>query len=195
MHVVLLVCTLFLICGIVARDHCTESAPWLRWLTINIGLAWVPVALSGVAHSDRLVAVLVLPLWLLFLPNAPYLVTDLVHLRGREVIPWADMAILVAVAALGLGLGVVSTHQMASAMGRDWGLTAGSGVYVVASIAIGFGVYVGRFLRWNSWDAFTNPRAVVLSVLGLAQDPRAWVCTALCGLAFFLAAQGSQPGQ
>ena len=139
--------------------------PW------NLFLAWIPFLLARRIYglrADRsprfgLLAVFALA-WFFFFPNAPYIVTDLVHLKTRAPVPkWFDLLLMVSFAWTGLCLGYLSLYLMhevvRSWLGRRWGWR-----FVVAMLALSsFGIYLGRFLRWNSWDVLARP-------LGLASD-------------------------
>jgi uncharacterized membrane protein len=111
-------------------------------------------------------------LWLLFLPNAPYLLTDLIHLRPHPQAPlWYMLALLLSCAGAGTLLGYISLMQVHTAIERQFGRTTGWAVAAGSLMLCGFGIYVGRFLRWNSWDAFTNPIRLARSVMGQFVDP------------------------
>jgi uncharacterized membrane protein len=133
----------------------------LAW---NLFLAWVPFVVSlGVYDLYRrgVSALRLAPaalLWLVFLPNAPYLVTDLVYLREFRNVPlWYDAVMLTTFAGVGLLLGFCSLYLMHSVARRAFGASAGwASVTIVLALA-GFGVYLGRFARFNSWDIVTDP--------------------------------------
>jgi uncharacterized membrane protein len=97
-------------------------------------------------------------LWLLFLPNAPYIVTDFVHLTALPRVPlWYDVALLLSFAGTGLLLGYSSVADVQAAIASRFGRAAGWFVAFASLVLSGFGIYLGRFLRWNSWDAITDP--------------------------------------
>lgn len=142
------------------------------FLTWNLFLAWMPLIFSFVAlqiaKSGKYfgVALLFLVPWLLFLPNAPYLVTDLVHLRPHPGIPyWYDIAMLASFAFGGTILGFASlaqVHKMLLIKFRPlwvWFSMA------MLSFATGFGVYLGRVQRYNSWDILDHPFQLMVDVL------------------------------
>src|SRR6266508_4122396 len=164
-----LLLTSALACGIlaarVARVHRLSYA-FLFW---NLVLAWTPYWLSLWAGANqrrhprewwRLLA----PgaLWLLFFPNAPYIVTDLVHLRERPPVPlWFDIGLLAAFMLSGCFLAVVSLHIMQTLVRRLAGSLA-SWLFVGIAVGLsGLGVYLGRLQRWNSWDIVIYPRDVL----------------------------------
>jgi uncharacterized membrane protein len=141
------------------------------FLVWNLFLAWVPYGWSlWAAAIQRRYPYdwwrLLLPgaLWLLFFPNAPYIITDFVHLRERLPVPlWYDIGLLAAFAWSGCFLAVVSLQTMQRLVRQLCG-TLVSWLFVGASIALsGLGVYLGRFERWNSWDLLLSPHDVLLA--------------------------------
>lgn len=137
----------------------------------NLILAWLPYLFSLWAMvSDRRYGrwAVFIPglLWLLFFPNAPYMITDLVHLQPRAPMPmWYDLVLLTAFAWTGCLLAVASLSIMQSLVRRQLG-RATSWLFVFATLGLtGLGIYLGRFLNWNSWDVFTRPFAVLSDVL------------------------------
>ncbi len=110
--------------------------------------------------------------WLLVLPNAPYLVTDLVHLGARPPVPlWFDVALMLSYACTGLLLGFASLADVHAVVARRFGAVAGWIVAEAAMLLSGSGIYMGRFLRWNSWDALTRPHELIDQVAGAVAEP------------------------
>jgi uncharacterized membrane protein len=132
--------------------------------------------------------------WLGFLPNAPYLVTDFIHLRFRLGAPvWFDAVLLATFAWAGVGLGAASLRLVTSVVRARNGAWASSLFVVAAALLTGFGVYLGRFLRLNTWDVVARPLVVAEEVFGPLLDPfahpRAWAVTLTFAL-FFLVVSG-----
>jgi uncharacterized membrane protein len=151
------------------------------FLVWNLFLAWVPYGCSLLAallaeRRPRAWGRLLMlgGLWLLFFPNALYLVTDFVHLRPRASIPlWYDIGLLAAFAWSGCFLAVASLRAMQNLVATYIGGLAGW-LFVVGMIGLnGLGVYMGRFLRWNSWDLFLDPRGVLSDALHIVANPLA----------------------
>jgi uncharacterized membrane protein len=151
---------------------------FLLW---NLVLAWVPFVFAGIAYTlatarRAVLYVLVVAaalLWLLFFPNAPYILTDLLHLGSMgDIVPgWYDVLMLFWFAWTGLLLGVVSLYLMQDIVARAAGTAAGW-VFVIAAAGLGsFGIYLGRFLRWNSWDLLRRPGPLAGDLLGRVTDP------------------------
>jgi uncharacterized membrane protein len=154
---------------LVAQIHATHDHRY-TFLLWNLFLAWVPLIAAALAFAlaqrgvGGLVGVLV-AVWLLFFPNAPYLLTDFIHLHGNGPSPlWYDALMLSSFAWTALMLGFVSLYLIHAIIGRRVGAAAGWIVVVCALGLASFGVYLGRFARFNSWDVVTRPH-LVLSVI------------------------------
>jgi uncharacterized membrane protein len=169
------------------------------YLIWNLFLAWLPLFFCLAAmHVARTHAGVrwkfwaLATAWLLSLPNAPYIITDLIHLGPRTHGHfWVDLVLIVLCAWTASVLGFVSLYVMQTMVYRRFGVLAGWGFVMVVSGLTGLGIYIGRFLRWNTWDVLINP-------LGLAGDILSWgmnslgdkklaIYPALFGLLFFAA--------
>jgi uncharacterized membrane protein len=148
------------------------------FLVYNLALAWVPLALAAAAFSldgspsrmGRVLAAICGGGWLIFFPNAPYIVTDLMHLRVKDNrLFWLDLTALQAFAWTGLALGFVSLdlvqRLVARRVGRALSWVFAGGVLTASA----FGIYLGRFRRWNSWDLVRDPRALLQDVAGMVR--------------------------
>ncbi|MEP6662797.1 MAG: DUF1361 domain-containing protein [Verrucomicrobiota bacterium] len=127
----------------------------------NLFLAWIPMGFALLAwqcRRSRAKVFFCACLWLLFFPNAPYLVTDLVHLRPQTPVPfWFDVILFQSFICLGLLLTFVSLGWMQNLVANLFGQRAGW-IFIFFVIGLtGYGIYLGRFQRWNSWDLFFNP--------------------------------------
>ena len=130
-------------------------------------LLWSSAFQSAVARRRWIWASIAFVLWILFFPNAPYLLTDLIHLNHNPFIPqWYSLAMLLSCAATGTLIGYVSLMDVHAAIERRFGLYAGWLLALGSLLLCGFGIYLGRFLRWNSWDALTRPMLFVRTVVG-----------------------------
>lgn len=174
--------------------------PAYGFLVWNLFLAWVPWACALVVrelHRRRVGIAALAPLivvWVGFLPNAPYLVTDFIHLQNRGTAPlWFDAAMLASFAWAGVGVGVASLRMCSAVVRARGGRWAAAAFVVGSGLAAGFGIYLGRFIRLNTWDVATRPLTVLevsaSPLLDPLAHPRAWVVTLTFAL-FFLAAYG-----
>jgi uncharacterized membrane protein len=169
-----------LACGLLLSRVWMFRSPRYGFLLWNLLLAWVPYLCSLWAASLRRRPSahwrLLLPatLWLAFLPNAPYLLTDLMHLGWADPPGWwYDVGLLVSFAWAGCFLAVASLRIMQRLVDQLAGRLAGRLLVAAAALLCGLGVYLGRFLRWNSWDLLLNPRAVLADVAVMLADPLA----------------------
>lgn len=144
------------------------------FLVWNIFLAWIPLGLAYTAwvmassHRLRVLAVTVTAfLWLIFFPNAPYILSDLQHLGepGGVVPIWFDAILVIWFALTGLFLGVISLYLMHEIVHREFGRIAGWLFVLNASFLSGLGIYIGRFLRWNSWDLLQQPGDIFYEIV------------------------------
>jgi len=150
-------------CMVAVRIDRTGSG-YYRFLLGNLFLACVPLMLSTVL---RVISRLQLPwaivagvfgLWLLFLPNAPYILTDILHLtRTSDAPAWYDLALLLSCSGTGLLLGYLSLIDVQRIVARRFSPILGW-LFAIVSLGLsGFAIYLGRFLRWNSWDVLVTP--------------------------------------
>jgi uncharacterized membrane protein len=149
-------------------------------LVWNLFLAWIPFVLAYLAYIfswRRSLMILVIPtfafLWLIFFPNAPYILTDLQHLsQGSNSVPlWYDVIMLIWFSWTGMLLGIVSLNLMQEIIKRQIGRWAGwVFVFMVAGLS-SVGLYVGRFIRLNSWDVLKNPGEFALNISEWLSDP------------------------
>lgn len=156
-----------------------SRSPDYRNLAWNLFLAWLPYIFSmAAAGLERIFPRrwwLLLPiaaLWLVFFPNAPYIVTDFYHLQVRYPVPlWFDILLIAVFAWTGSFLGIVSLRTMQDLVEKYLFRWVGW-VFVAFSLGLaGFGVYLGRFGRFNSWDVFSNPKQVLQEILTSVLNP------------------------
>lgn len=171
--------SLFVLAMILVRILRYPGTPQHTGIAWNLLLAWIPFVLALLVYEARsrlstpLFAASCL-LWLLFLPNAPYLLTDLKYIGNHGSVPVLyDVVFLSAAAWTGLLLGLVSLflmhvvwRQLIGAL-NAWALVIG--VLALSS----FGIYLGRVQRWNSWDIFTRPGSLVGQIAHGLLDPLA----------------------
>ena len=161
-----------LVYAMVAVRVVYSGSPHWGALVWNLFLAWIPCVLALAVYDGYRRGAARLPLlaggglWLLFFPNAPYIVTDLKHLRTWDGAPiWFDVVMASAAAWAGLALGFVSLFLMQSVVRRIVG-TVNAWLFVLLVLALSsFGIYLGRFQRWNSWDLFVQPERLVVDAL------------------------------
>lgn len=148
---------------------------FLGW---NLFLAYVPYGLSKKLsqHISWIETTwkfaIAFVVWLLFIPNSFYIVTDLFHLHKGGTVPlWADLALLLSFAWNGLLLGILSVRQMEKIIAVKCRIMAEWAFIHPLMFLNAFGIYVGRYLRFNSWDVVTNPFGLAEDVLYLLIHP------------------------
>lgn len=182
-----LFCTVILI---VIRIVYTEN-----WLFIslvwNLFLAFVPFAVSGLllksTKNYKWAQYALLALWLIFFPNAPYIITDFVHLDYRAPVPfWYDLVIIFWAAWNGLILGFISLLNIEKFLLTKFSRRIADLCVYTFLVLCAFGVYAGRYLRWNSWDVVASPGDIARDVKHIALNPqdnlRTWGVTLLFSL-------------
>jgi len=173
-------------CAMLAfRPMLAEEVRFL-FLGWNLFLAWLPYVAAAAAALllrsaalqplCRAAAIAAGVLWLLFLPNALYLATDLIHLivrsnryiEGGDIsyLVWYDLCLFLAFFWCGVFLGFLSTLIMHRLAADRFGRSAGWAFVAAVSLLCGYGVFLGRIVRLNSWDALVRPDELIGKVLG-----------------------------
>lgn len=158
--------------------------PYL-FLVWNTFLAWIPAGLALVLDGISLLEtkhlrwILYLGtggIWLFFYPNAAYLITDLLHPFARlplkdgyvfwqDMLFWNHLFTVLLTALLGLALGTVSLASVHRLVERAFGKLTGMIFAAAVLLLSSFGVYLGRFFRFNSWDVVRQPLGLVRQIL------------------------------
>jgi uncharacterized membrane protein len=158
---------------------------FLLW---NLFLAWVPfqisLYLSQNKTSRKWTARFWLAGWLLFFPNALYIITDLIHLEAKTNVPiWYDAVLLFTSAGTGLLMAFVSLYKVEIFLLKQISHSATNKLLLLCLFMGSFGVYLGRFLRWNSWDIVTNPfdlfKVIAVRFIFPIQYYQTWAITIL----------------
>jgi uncharacterized membrane protein len=146
----------------------------------NLGLAWIPFIFASIAYLvswSRRLLFLVVPIcafiWLIFFPNAPYILTDFQHLSTNPTNApvWYDVLMLIWFAWTGLLLGLVSLHFMQEIVTRAFGRITGWLFTFFVTILSSIGIFLGRFYRWNSWDILGDPMPIAHDIWGWLRHP------------------------
>ena len=168
---------------------------FLGW---NIFLAWVPVVVSGYLDQfrfkEKYKQAILFFTWLLFFPNALYIVTDLIHLQQSTNVPlWYDALLLFASSFIGLIMAFISLQRVEIFLQNIFSTRI---VVLLTSVILflgSFGVYLGRFQRWNSWNVVNDPLALGMDIFSMIFSPidnvKTWaitfILTALYSLLYF----------
>lgn len=184
---VLLLSVIFTLLLLAARavyyhSHMYMFYPW------NLFLAIVPVFFSRLLNKTNklnLKSIALFAGWLLFFPNAPYLLTDVLHFRQRAGIPlWYDLLLVFSAAWAGLAACFISLLQAEAFITTLTGKKPSAIIIAVLLFTTSSGIYLGRFLRYNSWDVFVKPRQLTGLAAQYILMPfshiKAWAFSAIC---------------
>lgn len=160
------------------------------FLLKNVFLAYLPLLFLAIRErllikGKLLPAKVFAGIGILFLPNSFYIITDLIHLRNRAPVPvWFDTLLIFTCAFAGLVVGFACIKLLMKSVKQHRAVYL-AGLYTL----MGFGVYLGRFARWNSWDLFQNPMNLISDISGRfitpMDHPRTWIFTFLFGALLF----------
>lgn len=183
----------FTVILIVFRIYTTGKITFL-YFNWNLFLAALPLLFSRLlkyCNALNIKACIVLLSWLIVLPNAPYLITDIIHFRERPPISkWFDLLLVTSAAWNGLMLGVISLMQVEFFLQKhvvQWKLN----IIMFSTIFLcSYGIYLGRFMRYNSWDVIADPSELVYHIGGQMLRPQqhfnTWAFTLLFGVMFWI---------
>jgi len=177
----------FAICALLlmARVKITGSFFFL-FLVWNLFLAGIPYGITLALQTSRKstksswILIPTVGFWLLFLPNTPYLISDLQHLRHSSTdMVWFDALLLMAFTIYALFIFYLTVRDMQKIISHK---VKYLNIFTISIfILCGFGIYLGRFLRWNSWDIIQNPLELIQDIWGLIRHPfqnsKTWLVT------------------
>ena len=161
----------------------------------NIFLAWIPYILSSYfsdyQEKEKWKQLFLFASWLLFFPNALYIVTDLIHLEEATHVPlWYDAVLLFASSFIGIMMAFVSLKKAENLMLSFLNVRTVNLLVPVILFVASFGVYLGRFQRWNSWDVLHNPFALGIDIINRVVSPvdhlKTWAITFIFSMLYTL---------
>lgn len=179
---------------IAVRIFYTGSKLYL-FLVWNIFLAWIPFMISNrfneLYKKSKWKQGVIFCSWLVFFPNALYIVTDLIHLQVESGVPkWFDAVLLFSASVAGLMMAFISLYRVEIFLHRILHKKLRPVSIPVILFLASFGVYLGRFLRWNSWDIISNPFQLLLSIGHRVISPfdhlQTWTVTGTFTIFFYL---------
>ena len=164
----------------------------------NLFLAWIPifivlwlenkVRINALQKWEVLTGSL---LWLLFFPNSPYIITDLVHLQSLSGNTyWHYQIMIFTYAFVSLACGLLSLYWIQKVWTKVFSLNW-SNFFTFGSIMLsGYGIFLGRVQRWNSWDFFVHPFSLLKHIIHSIKNPTAILMTfefsLFIGLAYWM---------
>lgn len=161
---------------------------YLLFLVWNLFLAIIPFVITTGLISTKKINKLTLffffGIWLLFLPNAPYIVTDLMHLtRSDQQYLWLDILVVMSFAFNGLIVFFLSLSDMEKLLKQYFNPKVLTLIMLSIIILTAFGIYLGRFLRHNSWEIIINPLNILTDIFEIIFQPNieAWLFTLTFG--------------
>ncbi|MCB0503509.1 MAG: DUF1361 domain-containing protein [Bacteroidetes bacterium] len=192
LYFLLLLSCLFCFIISLCRVYITASPMFFLFLNKNLFLAFIPFAISSYlllfpeVKERKSVFFFWAFCWMIFFPNAPYIVTDLFHLKTRvDAALWLDLGILFAFAWTGLMFGIISLMDMSEFFNEKVGAFFTNIGITFFLFLTGFGLYLGRYLRWNSWDIIHHPMELFGDILHRLlfpfDHPGTWGMTLLFG--------------
>lgn len=185
-------CGLFCIILSFYRIYFTQKWFFL-FLNWNLLLAVIPFVLSSFLINSKYLAqskmafVIVLLVWILFFPNSPYIFTDLFHIKIRKIMPiWYDLVLILSFAFTGIMFGFKSLNHLVQISSSYVSKKVQNTAIVFLFFLSSYGIYLGRFLRWNSWDLINEPTKLLTDVgehlTNPAENISVWAMTLVMGL-------------
>jgi uncharacterized membrane protein len=176
-----------------ARPFLNPGYSAYLFLLWNLSLAAIPFFIAITLprlRNYKLLQFGALGLWLLFFPNAPYILTDLIHLDHSKGFDWYDTILILCAGIAGVKFAFDSLDITLYELKLSFPKVPKG---LVVSTALGlasFGVYLGRYLRYNSWDVLTKPKNLLYSCFQLFRNPmehkQAWLMIGIFGSFLFL---------
>ncbi|UKB79052.1 DUF1361 domain-containing protein [Chryseobacterium sp. MEBOG07] len=190
-NILLILMTIFCFSLSAFRYYISDTKVFL-FLNWNLFLAWIPLLLSSFILAfnikSKISLIFIIIVWILFFPNSPYILTDLFHLKARNTIPiWYDLIVILSYAWTGLICGFISLNDIEQRLSDYYGKRNFiNGLIIFFLFMSSFGVYLGRFLRWNSWDVLNNPFGlfsdIVVRFIYPLEYTKTWGVTLLMGI-------------
>jgi uncharacterized membrane protein len=159
---------------LLVRAKLTHSV-YLFFLIWNLFLAFVPYGISSylltldLKKTSKFKILFISAVWLAFIPNAFYIITDLIHLANSEGnLFWLDLIIVSSYALIGFAFGLLSLLHFEKIIRQYITIKTVDFIIPTISILCGFGIYIGRIMRYNSWDIISNPIDLAFDLFQMA---------------------------
>ncbi len=184
--------TVFGLLVLAFRIHKTDSIHFmfLIWNLFLAGIPWIVSSLLIVFPKLRKRYFILIPaaiIWLLFIPNTFYILTDLFHLNYENLAPiWYDLVLIFSFAWAGIMLGFTSIKDLELILSEKINKKIVVLITSLMLFIISFGIYLGRFLRWNSWNIINEPSNLLFDITDRFANPfdypSTWGMTILTGI-------------
>lgn len=173
------------------------SSKTLFHLAWNLVLAYIPFAISTLilywkkVDESKGIKLILLFLWLCFFPNAPYILTDYLHIfYGDKTYFLIDFITWFYFALLGFAVAVISLNDISSVLMKHFNKHIVTLIVFIVCLLTSIGIYLGRDLRFNSWDVIRKPDEILIQSWGSIQDFHSdfitWIVSCSIGVALFL---------
>jgi uncharacterized membrane protein len=180
--------------GLFAAGALTNRSSEFAYLIWNLFLAWVPLGLTlwleRVLHTrlwSSWLAIGITLLWIGFLPNSFYMISDFIHIQEvRRVDLLYDVVMFSSFIFNGVILGFISLYMVHRELVRRVGVAATAQVLGWVLALCSFAIYIGRELRWNTWDVLLNPAGILVDVSNRVLTPSTYPQVAKTTLSFFV---------
>ena len=194
LHVLRVLLAMSIGCCLLAalKVYWTNNITYL-FLIWNLFLAWIPLLIAFylqryyIKFPKRYTVLCALAfMWLLFFPNSPYIITDLIHLNAQGMdSQWFDAILFFSFALTGLITGFISLYFIHEILDCLFSRATNWTLLSLVFLLCGYGIYLGRVMRWNSWDLFTNPIPLLRDVSLEILNPQAIFMTLIFGFFMF----------
>jgi uncharacterized membrane protein len=157
----------------IARMYWSDTLGYI-FLPANLILAWIPLLIARSAYKEKSnwKFLLMLGVWMIFFPNSAYIITDLIHLKPRHNIPFLfDTTMVFTFAFTGFLTGLFSALLIYRRVKENLSTVKSKLLIIFIMFLSGYGVYIGRFLRWNSWDILLHPFAILTDTFVRIANP------------------------
>lgn len=169
-----------------------SSTPIYLFLNWNLFLSFIPWFISHILANknglkNKFSKLFMFMVWLLFFPNSMYILTDLFHLRLTSNFPiWFDFVLITSFAWTGFIFGLISLLNIEKFLKVFFARNTVNIILALFLFIGSYGVYIGRYLRWNSWDIIVQPISLICNIKNELTDPWAhkgtWGMTLLMGV-------------
>lgn len=168
---------------------------YMLFLIWNLFLALLPYAISAFIKKKKMPlrsyrSFAVYALWLLFLPNSFYLLTDFIHLHHQNWLQFLfDFIMLLSFTMAGFYSGILSVYAIHGIIRKQFSVRTTALLIGAICILSAFGIYLGRMQRFNSWDILSDPAGLFTSILENFHKPSAVCITAALSVVIYLSYQ------
>jgi uncharacterized membrane protein len=179
--------------GLLMADSIANRSFSQSYLLVNLILAWIPFGLAlwlkqCLSHKlwSSWEALGVSVLWLIFLPNAFYMISDFIHLTDIDIQQLLfNTVMFTSFIYIGVLLGFTSLYFVQQELVRRFSARTTTTMLGLLLFICSFAIYIGRDLRWNTWNVFTDPAGILFEVSARLLHPSQYPQVLLVVLPFF----------